>query len=85
MAQSTTIQNKDMSMYNTPLHLVFQAKKLCPAEFLNFFCHLSGQVLGKDISEVWGVAQCVGHVKYTCLVFGNMSIEFLVKFYPILK
>ena len=30
------------------------------------------------------MAQCVGHVKYTCIVSGTMSIEFLVKFYPIL-
>ena len=28
------------------------AQKICPVEFLNFFCYLSGQVWGKDMSEV---------------------------------
>ena len=31
------------------------SKKKCPAEFLNFIWLNSGQVLGKDMSEVWGV------------------------------
>ena len=43
------------------------------------FCHLEPKL---EICK--NMAQCVGHMKYTCLVSGTMSIEFLVKFYPIL-
>jgi len=39
--------------YTSPFGI--PSKKICPAEFLNFFCYLSGQVLGKDMLEVWGV------------------------------
>ena len=39
----------------TPLHLVFQGKKKCPNNFLNFFWPKIGQLLWKDLSEVWGV------------------------------
>ena len=43
-------------MQNTPLHLVFQAKKNVQLNFSTFVdLHRSGQVLDKDMSEVFGM------------------------------
>ena len=44
-----------LTMPRSRLSIWYSKQKKCPAEFFNFFCHLSGQVLGKDMLEVWGV------------------------------
>ena len=43
-------------MQNTPLHLVFQAKRNVQLNFSTFVdLNRSGQVLDKDMSEVFGM------------------------------
>ena len=44
-----------MQMSLPRLSIWYSKQKKCPTEFLNFFWLKSGLVLGKDMSEVWGV------------------------------